>query len=61
MLLSSLIVRPDLLELGLQLLDLEAGELGQPHVEDGVGLLLAQPEPLPEPGVGLGRCPPSRG
>ena len=46
---------PDFLELGLQLLDLEAGELGQPHVEDRVGLLLAQLEPLPEPGVGLGR------
>src|SRR3954471_17681087 len=45
----------DLLELGLQLLDLEAGQLGQPHVEDGVALLLAQPEPLAQPGVGLGR------
>ena len=43
-----------LLELGLQLLDLEAGELRQPHVEDGLGLLLAQLEPLAEPGVGIG-------
>ena len=47
-------VRPDLLELGLQLLDLEAGELGEAHVEDRLGLLLAQLEPLPELRVGLG-------
>ena len=44
-----------LLQLGLQLLDLEAGELGEPHVEDRLGLPLGQPEPLPQPGVGLGR------
>ena len=55
MLFSSLIVRPDLLQLGLELLDLEAGELGQPHVEDRVALLLAEAEPLPQLGVGLGR------
>ena len=43
-----------LLQLGLQLLDLEPGELGQPHVENGVALLLAEAEPLAEPGIGLG-------
>ena len=52
---SSLIVAAHLLELGLQLLDLEPGELGEPHVEDRVALLLAEAEPLPEPGVGLRR------
>ena len=45
----------DLLQLGLQLLDLEAGELGEAHVEDRVALLLAQAEPLPELGIRLGR------
>ena len=44
-----------LFQLGLQLVDLEPGELGQPHVEDGIALLLAQPEPLAELRVGLGR------
>ena len=32
----------DLAQLGLELLDFEAGELGEPHVEDRVGLLLAR-------------------
>src|SRR5436305_1035349 len=34
----------DLLELRLQLVDLEAGELGEAHVEDRLGLPLAQLE-----------------
>ena len=55
MLLQVLDRGPDFLELGLQLVDLEAGELGEPHVEDRVALLLAEPEPLAQLGVGLGR------
>ena len=46
---------PHLLQLGVQLLDLEAGELGQTHVEDGVALLLAEAEPLAQLGIGFGR------
>ncbi len=44
-----------LLQLGVQLFDLEPGELGQAHVEDGIALLLAEAEPLPQLRVGLGR------
>ena len=43
---SSLMMRADFLELLLQLLDLEAGELGEAHVEDRLGLPLGQLEPL---------------
>ena len=39
---SSLIERADFLELLLELLDLEAGELGEAHVEDRLGLPLAR-------------------
>ena len=43
---SSLIERADFLQLLLQLLDLEAGELGEAHVEDRLGLPLGELEPL---------------
>ena len=39
---SSLIERAHFLELRLELLDLEAGELGEAHVEDRLGLPLAR-------------------
>ena len=55
MLLSSLIVARTSLSSASSFSISRPGELGQPHVEDRVGLLLAQPEPLPEPRVGLGR------
>ena len=42
----SLIVGADFLQLFLELLDLEAGELGEAHVEDRLGLPLAELEPL---------------
>ena len=38
--------RADFLELRLELLDLEAGELGEAHVENRLGLTLAELEPL---------------
>ena len=39
-------------QLGLELVDLEPGELGQAHVEDRVGLRFAEAEPLAQRGVG---------
>ncbi len=46
---------PHLSQLGFQLLDLEAGELREPHVEDGVRLLLGELEACAKLPVGVRR------
>ena len=47
--------RADFLELGLELLDLEARQLREPHVEDRLGLTLRELEPLLQLGTRLRR------
>ena len=48
---------PDFAQLDFELLDLEAGEPAQAHVENGPGLALGQPEALLQASAGRRPCP----